>query len=251
MKVTGTRPVGAGTRVGRAGRLTPVSGAMPVAATEDVQPVRSVGEVAGFLGIPAADLTPAVREGIQRLLGEVERLRREVDRREKRIAYLERLADEDVLMPVLNRRAFVRELNRMMNSGARTGRTAGLLFIDVNGMKPINDTHGHAAGDAALHHVAQTLMENLRSTDAVGRLGGDEFGVLLAEVDPEAAQAKAAQLMGAIGDTPFDFHGSALTVSASIGLVMFDGQESADDLLHQADEQMYEIKKQRGDSRVT
>jgi len=173
MKVTGPGGVGAGSRVGRAGRLTPVSGALPVTGTEEVQPARSVGEVAGFLGIPPSDLTPAVREGIQRLLGEVQRLREEIDRRDQRISYLERLADEDVLMPVLNRRAFVRELNRMLNLASRSGQTAALLFIDVNGMKPINDEYGHGAGDAALHHVAQTLMDHLRSTDAVGRLGGD------------------------------------------------------------------------------
>lgn len=249
MKVDGPRGVGAGSRVGRTGRLTPVSGAMPASPVGPSQPVRSVNEVAGFLGIPDTDLTPAVREGINRLLGEVERLRHEIEHRERRISYLERLADEDVLMPVLNRRAFVRELNRLISHVERYGGTAALLYLDVNGMKPINDRYGHPAGDAALHHVASLLMENLRGSDAVGRLGGDEFGILLVEVDEQGARGKAQHLSQTIDETPFTFEGSTLSVSASIGLVVFNGSESADDLLQAADAQMYEIKKGRPDSR--
>src|SRR5581483_1972703 len=96
-----------------------------------------------------------------------------------RIVELERLADEDALMPVANRRAFVRELSRMIAFTQRYGLPSSVVYFDINGMKQINDSHGHTAGDAALQHIAKILVDNIRSSDLVGRLGGDEFAVIL------------------------------------------------------------------------
>ena len=114
-----------------------VSGVSAPAKTEasSAAPARSVGEVATFLGIPEAELTPSVREGLSKLMAEVERLRQDNEEKDRRISYLERLADEDPLMPILNRRAFVRELSRMMAFTDRYGGISSVLFFDVDGMR--------------------------------------------------------------------------------------------------------------------
>lgn len=221
------------------------SGATAPARTEagTPAPARSVGEVATFLGIPEAELTPSVREGLSQLMAEVDRLRRDNEEKDRRISYLERLADEDPLMPILNRRAFVRELSRMMAFTDRYGGVSSVVFFDVDGMKSINDTHSHAAGDEALTHVANTLLNNVRGSDVVGRLGGDEFGVLLVQADQTAANSKGASLAEKISSTPFAHEGKSLTVAVSYGAFAFSGVGEPDEILSAADRAMYARKR--------
>src|SRR6267154_4763957 len=102
-------------------------------------------------GVVREDETgPGRRDALDRLRGENERLRRELKDAQIRIVELERLADEDALVPVANRRAFMRELTRVIAFAQRYGLPASVIYFDVNGMKQINDAHGHLAGDAAL-----------------------------------------------------------------------------------------------------
>jgi diguanylate cyclase (GGDEF)-like protein len=204
---------------------------------------RSVAEVASFLGIQEGELTPGVRHGMARLVGEVDRLRRELEFRERRIAYLERLADEDPLAPILNRRAFVRELSRMMSFSERYDAPSSVLYVDINNMKTINDTYGHGAGDAALTHVAGLLLANVRGSDAVGRLGGDEFGVLLAHVDQAMATDKGRGLMRTVEAAPLAWEGDSITVSISCGAHAFGRGETPHDVLRAADLAMYRRKR--------
>ena len=195
------------------------------------------------MGIPEAELTPKVRAAIGQLLEEVQRTRQELEQAKKRVDHLEQLADQDTLTPVLNRRAFVRELSRVMAFSERYGAASAVLYFDVNGLKAINDTHGHAAGDAALSHVAQVLMHQVRGSDIVGRLGGDEFGVILVQVDSQGAQAKATQLAQAIEAQPVAWNGDALTVGASFGVHSLTPGQQADEALDAADRAMYERKR--------
>src|SRR5213078_3970705 len=104
------------------------------------------------------------------LMGEVDALRRELQQTKTRLEAAEKEADQDQLLPVLNRRAFVRELTRNIAFTARYGTPASLLFFDLDGFKQVNDTFGHAGGDAVLAHFAQVLRENVRDSDCVGRL---------------------------------------------------------------------------------
>ena len=103
----------------------------------------------------------------------------------------------------------------MMAYAERYGAETSVLYFDINGFKQINDTYGHAAGDAALQHVAMLLAENIRESDVVGRLSGDEFGVILAQAGGPVAQEKAAPLSALIDDTPFEWEGKHLTLLAS------------------------------------
>ena len=222
--------------VTRTGTATAASGAGAGAA------IAASADSAAVMGIPETELTPKVRAAITGLLDEVQRLRDELRQSVKRIAYLEHLADQDTLLPVINRRAFVRELSRMLSFGERYGSVSSVLYFDINGMKAINDSHGHAAGDAALARVAELLVENIRESDVVGRLGGDEFGVILAQADIAVAQEKAASLAAAIEESPLIWQGHEVPVGVAYGIHNFGAGESADHVLDAADRAMYQRK---------
>ena len=213
---------------------------------EGPEAVTASRDVATLAGIPEAELTPKVRAALDRLLSDVAHLREELELAKRRIQHLEDLADRDVLVPVANRRAFVRELSRLMAFAERYGTQGSVLYFDINGMKEINDNLGHGAGDAALRHVAEVLLGNVRASDMVGRLGGDEFGVILSQSDQDAARAKAERLAQAILDRPLEWEGRRLDIEISFGSYSFAGGESVDDALAAADHAMYRHKKTRG-----
>jgi diguanylate cyclase (GGDEF)-like protein len=216
--------------------------AQPAASQLAQAAVRSL-DVATIMGIPETELTPKVRVAIDRLMAEVQSLREELARARRRVDYLEQLADRDPLAPVLNRRAFVRELTRMIAFAERYGVPGSVLYFDMDGMKRINDTWGHAAGDAALLHVAEILLRDVRSSDIVGRLGGDEFGIILAQADAQAAAAKAESLAEAIAADPFPWHGAPLELGVSCGVYSFAGGEAVHEALNAADRAMYARKR--------
>ena len=187
----------------------------------------------------------SVQEMLARLQAEREAMQRELEEARARIVQLERLADEDSLAPIANRRAFVRELSRMIAFTRRYGSPSSVIYFDVNGMKQINDTHGHPAGDAALRHVAEMLCKNVRESDIVGRLGGDEFGVILAQTTQEQANAKAISLAEAIGATSLRWGKFEIAVSAAYGVYSFTGSDDAQVAIEAADKAMYKQKRVR------
>lgn len=193
--------------------------------------------------LDAAKLSREVREELARLSDEGNKLRHELSEARAHIAQLERLADEDSLTPIANRRAFVRELTRMIAFTKRYGVPSSVVYFDVNGMKQINDTHGHPAGDATLRLVAQLLLDNVRSSDIVGRLGGDEFGVILAHTNQEQANAKAVALAEAVSTTPLRWGGAEIRVSAAYGVYSFSGADDAHVAIEAADRAMYRQKR--------
>ena len=203
---------------------------------------RNVVDSLSIMGIPANELTPKVRDAIMTLMAEVDHMRGEVEEQKSRIAYLERLADQDSLTPVVNRRAFVRELSRFVSYGERYGTPSSVIYFDLNGLKGINDTHGHAAGDVALQRLAEILTDNVRESDVVGRLGGDEFGVLLAHADEAAATEKALQLVDSIENTTIEWQNIAIPLKVAFGAYTFKGGENASEALAEADKAMYAQK---------
>lgn len=225
------------------GRMRSVAPASPGSRAE-IRPVESqpVTDVATVFGIPETEFTPKVRQAIMGLLAEVDALRRELKETKSRIGYLEKLADEDTLVPVVNRRAFVRELSRVMNYARRYEVPCSVIYFDVNGMKVINDRYGHSAGDAALAHVAETLVANVRDSDVVGRLGGDEFGVILVHSDEKVAAEKGAFLADKIAQAPLNFQGNAISIQVAYGSYQFRPDEDADRALDAADKAMYAHK---------
>lgn len=160
----------------------------------------------------------------------------------RRIADLEASADTDALLGVLNRRGFERELRRSIAYVQRYGATAALVYCDVDRLKPVNDRFGHAAGDAVLTAVARVLASHVRVSDLVGRLGGDEFGIILWNLTEADAEAKAEILARAITTLKIRFRDQPISVSASFGLTSIRTNDEPADAIERADQAMYEAK---------
>jgi diguanylate cyclase (GGDEF)-like protein len=198
---------------------------------------------ASVLGIPEQEFTRKVRDAIAGLIGEVDSLRLELGQTRARLDEMEKAADQDQLLPLLNRRAFLRELRRYIAFTGRYQTPASLVYFDLNHFKAINDNHGHAAGDAALKHFAETLLAQVRDSDCVGRLGGDEFGVLLTHADQATALRKADVLAQALRAVPTLWNGQEIPVSFSYGAFELKAGDNADIAIARADEAMYVQKK--------
>ena len=215
-------------------RSSPAAGAGATAPPSDLTTLA---------GIPQTELTPQVSAAIGMLMAEVQKLREELAQSRKRIEFLETLADQDALAPVLNRRAFVRELTRMIAYAERYDISGSVLYFDVDDMKQVNDRLGHAAGDAVLTRVAETLVRESRASDVVGRLGGDEYAVILSQADVQSAAAKAASLAQAVAAEPVDWESEQINVTLSYGVHTFAGGEQVEQALDAADRAMYARKR--------
>src|SRR5206468_5297938 len=159
---------------------------------------------------------------VQQLVEEISRLRGQVAQLQDRVEQLDHLAHQDSLIDLPNRRGFVRGLERLIASVSRYDGHAAMLFVDVDGLKTINDTFGHRAGDMALIQVAELLESGVRKSDFVARIGGDEFGILLENADEASAHETAARLIDMIAGCEFMHDGDSLPLSVAIEVGMID-----------------------------
>lgn len=219
--------------------------ALARAAAQGPRGTSASADTTSFLGLTEADLTPAVQGAIQTLLTEIDDLRKEVARLKAQLAEVETLADRDALVPLLNRRAFVRELGRIRTFGQRYGSRASVVYFDLDGFKAVNDRYGHAAGDAALKAVADRLLAHVRDSDIVGRMGGDEFAVILVQADGQTAEAKAAALAQAIEHTPIQFGEWSAPLHVSYGVREISSEIEPEALVAEADAAMFLRKRER------
>jgi diguanylate cyclase (GGDEF)-like protein len=167
--------------------------------------------------------------------------------RKEREIEIHRLATRDTLTGLANRAAFLDRLGNALARGRRRGDTTALLYIDIDGFKPVNDTHGHAAGDAVLVGIADRIRHHIRAADTAARLGGDEFAVLLeAVVGTASAVTVAKGIVDALKE-PFTFEGKLIRIGGSIGVACTseDGDDP-DGLIAAADQRMYRAKRSGG-----
>lgn len=176
---------------------------------------------------------------------QISALKAELAAAQARIDELQAWADTDFLLNIYNRRGFERELDRSVAYIRRYNATGALIVLDVDRLKPINDTFGHAAGDVVLKGVVAVLMRHVRSSDVVGRLGGDEFGLLLWNLTEADALAKAAALEEAIDRLTFVFKGRPVVAGASAGLALIGAADEAATAMEAADRAMYARKAAR------
>jgi diguanylate cyclase (GGDEF)-like protein/PAS domain S-box-containing protein len=175
----------------------------------------------------------------------------DISRRKKAEEELIRIANTDFLTGVPNRRRFLEELETELARSGRTGRSAVLLMVDIDHFKNINDTSGHAAGDAVLKHFTEMAMGNLRRADCFGRLGGEEFAFLLPETDLASAWHFADRFRRLVADTPARGPNGPISFTVSIGLANCSAADSTiDSILAQADTALY-LAKDRGRNRVS
>lgn len=204
-----------------------------------------MGAVQGPLAAISDDeLTPRVRDLLLQQIDENQLLSAALEKMRERIEELEHLVDSDTLTPLPNRRRFVREVWRVVHHGRRYGTQAWVMFVDLDGLKAINDTYGHLAGDAALIHVAAVLQAMVRTTDIVARIGGDEFGLLLENLEADAACEKASRLIDAVKQQPMLLNGKNVPLSISIGLAELRPTDDAEALIARADRAMYACRAQ-------
>ena len=170
------------------------------------------------------------------------RLRGQIAQLESRCEELDRDAHRDALVPVANRRGLVRQLDMLIARRKRHDIPAALLFVDVDGLKSLNDSCGHSAGDAALIHLATLMVGTVRQTDLVARLGGDEFGILLDHADETAAMDTANRLVNSVAASEFVHCGRPLPLSVAIGITAIDQGDTAETVLERADREMYRDK---------
>ncbi len=176
------------------------------------------------------------------LIGIIEDFR-DITARKEAEEEIRRLAHVDVLTGLPNRALFNERLERALAQAKRYKRTFALLFLDLDGFKSVNDTYGHAMGDQVLREVGKRLPETIRVADTVSRLGGDEFTILLIQLNtPEEAVIVAERILASLAQ-PLSFADKTITIGASIGISVFpkDGEEAAP-LLQRADNAMYLAK---------
>jgi diguanylate cyclase (GGDEF)-like protein len=203
-----------------------------------------------FLGLRPADLTPAVQAALQVLASDLDTLRAQVAQLKAQLAEAENLADRDALTPLLNRRALMRELGRIRAFRQRYGAPASLAYFDLDGFKAVNDRFGHAAGDIALQTVAERLSANVRESDVVGRMGGDEFAVILVQADLATAEAKAAALAHAIEGVPVQIGDWSTPLHLSYGVCQIGADDEPESVVARADAAMFARKRRRQDGQA-
>jgi diguanylate cyclase (GGDEF)-like protein len=151
------------------------------------------------------------------------------------------LARHDLLTNLPNRGLLLDRVEHALQMSRRRGNRIALLFVDLDGFKPVNDRFGHAAGDAVLIDVAQRLSECVRQSDTVARLGGDEFALLLEDVNPSEVSTACDRILTSLSRGAH-VAGHQLALSASVGVAFGDSSETAESMLRNADLAMYEAK---------
>jgi diguanylate cyclase (GGDEF)-like protein len=170
-------------------------------------------------------------------------LRHSHDELTKAMQRLHQLATRDPLTQCLNRRALMDEMHRELARCERHHSSFALIMLDLDHFKSINDRYGHGIGDAVLTDAAARLSTQLRSTDLLGRWGGEEFLCLLTQTDPLAALQKAETLRQALANPAVNVPGAALEVTASIGVAVYRPGQTLEEIIDAADQALYRAKR--------
>ena len=186
--------------------------------------------------------TLALLKHAYHLLGASERRIAEQD---KRIRELEDLAATDPLTGLMNRRGF-EKFFEMEQARIRRKHSPGavLVLIDLDLFKPINDTYGHAAGDACLQALSRKMLQSMRMLDGAARLGGDEFAILLTQLPPDSAAAHLEKIRALLAETTLTWQGRQISFSASVGAAAVTEGSEMSSVYAAADATLYASKKQ-------
>lgn len=194
---------------------------------------------------PAKAKSAPSRSLAMKLAAEVDALKKKLSSTQAQIAELETRVGEDPLTGLLNRRGFMKALERTLHYARRYRASAALLFLDLDGFKQVNDRHGHAAGDWVLGRVGRLIAGGVRASDVAARVGGDEFTVILWNLSEAQAEAKARALEQMIETSAFERSGKRFEIGLSAGLTLLKAEDTAEAVLVRADAAMYARKRER------
>lgn len=218
-------------------------------SADDIPDTESRQRLLRALGLETAGLPLPIRAALEAMADEILALRQEQKALKDSLSDAENLADRDTLCPVFNRRAFERELKREIALAQRYATPLSLVFIDLDRFKLINDRFGHETGDRVIQHVANTLIQSIRQTDIVGRLGGDEFGIALPHAEFEDSLAKVAAIETKIDNLairdPAKPQLEPVKLGASCGVVEWQPGFDMKRFIALADETMFRVKARR------
>ena len=161
---------------------------------------------------------------------------------------LKKIANTDALTGLRNRRSFFAELQTRTQMPSRRAKTLCVALVDIDHFKAINDKYGHDVGDHALKHVARVLANGVRKCDIVGRIGGEEFAILM-ESELRDARPTCERLLRSLHATPVERAEHSITITASLGLAEFEPQENVDTFVKRSDEALY-LAKSKGRNRM-
>lgn len=202
----------------------------------------------------SADRMVGLDQGIARRQLEICRLSAEMTIANAKLAEVNKklqvMAITDELTGAFNRREAMARLKALTHAGDRYGQSFSCILLDIDYFKKFNDRHGHAAGDYVLRNVIEIVRRCVRVTDAVCRIGGEEFLIICPFTPIEGALTCAEKIRSEIADAIFETGGAKLNVTVSLGIAQREGHEAVDDVLHRADDALY-ASKQAGRNRVT
>jgi len=202
-------------------------------------------ETCAYLVVSERDLLDDLRKRNNELEHTLDYLRRTREELEA----TDLLAHTDELTRLYNRRCLNTQLPKFMQRAEAAGLGLAVLLVDVDRFKPINDTHGHSAGDLVLREMAQLFKSRTRNTDLLCRIGGDEFAILLGGTREAPARDRAADIQQSVANLEIHMPGTVLGVTVSMGGTMFQLGDNADVLIERADESLY-LAKENGRNRL-
>lgn len=238
LPVSGIPPVSSGSGGGNRGAAEG-SGSYErnVAAEERRQ--RSMADFRDFvsmLDVPIEELTPAVRAAFQKLFAELSEREDKLDELTGRIEWLSTLTDAHPFLPVMNRRAFVSRLSRVLEVVRRSGGTNAVLYIEMPIVDRIRRERGHDQEERALLHASNILVELLSPADVIGALGGSCFGILLFDGSVPSVEAFMRTVREKSAQTPYEFDGTKTVLDFDIGAVQLKPEDSPKSALDAADQ---------------
>ncbi|MEX1034419.1 MAG: GGDEF domain-containing protein [Sneathiella sp.] len=180
---------------------------------------------------------------INRVIAYAASAEQHISEQQERIRELEALSSTDELTGLHNRRGLQDFMTRNLITARRHGETGVLAFMDLNDFKEINDRYGHEVGDKALCAFADTIKANLRGSDFIARIGGDEFVFVLTRTNEENGRTRALTIQRQVSSTSISARGRKIFLRASMGLAFYGDDSSFSDLMVTADKAMYENKK--------
>ncbi|MFA9216961.1 MAG: diguanylate cyclase domain-containing protein [Sphingomonadaceae bacterium] len=170
-------------------------------------------------------------------------MRQDITAQKREKQRLLKLSQIDALTGLTNRAGFLQRLNDTMQASREHGGLMAVMYMDIDRFKPVNDTYGHAVGDALLKAFSARLTHTMRASDTIARLGGDEFTIIMERMHRVEDAATLAAKIVSVMQAPFDLDGTTVSVSASIGMAYYSNQAlTPAELLHRADVLLYEAK---------